>query len=123
MEEYNTTQFSKQEVWKTADKNAAEIDSASPEIEERKWKGATTGSDVDNWMNGEHPRRYDSDSELSEKEICRFIEKFRERLDCIDDALANEPIPWSISYVGWASPLDSRRDEHLTHSHLGSAIA
>lgn len=34
MEENNTTHFSKPENWAKADKNAAEIDSASPEIEE-----------------------------------------------------------------------------------------
>jgi hypothetical protein len=109
MEEYNTTFFSDLKGWKTADQNAAEIDKASPEIEERMWKGATTGSGADKWMNGKYPRRYCSRSENSAKEIDRFIEKFRERLACIDDSEADEPIPWSVSYVGWARTLDTRK--------------
>ena len=115
MEEYNTTQFSKQEEWKTADKNAAKIDSASPEIEERKWKGATTGSRVDNWMSGEHPRRYGSDSEHSGNEICRFIEKFRERLNCIDDASANEPMRELARYLGFRCTRDPEDSTQVIH--------
>jgi hypothetical protein len=94
MEEYNTTQFSKQGEWKTADKNATEIDQASPETGGRKWKGATTGARASKWNKCKHPRRYGSHSENSEKEIRRFIEKFRERLAGIDDKEADEPIPW-----------------------------
>jgi hypothetical protein len=123
MEEYNTTYFTTPTEWARADQNAAEIDSASPEIEGRKWKGATTGCRADKWMTGKHPRRYSSHSEHSEKEICRFIENFRERQAGIDDKKADEPIPWSIAYVGWARTLDSRRDQHFTHSGLSSAIA
>jgi hypothetical protein len=49
MEEYNTIQFSKQEEWKTADKNATEIDQDSPDTEGRKWKGETTGTRASKW--------------------------------------------------------------------------
>ena len=101
--------------WKAADMMAAKIDEASPggtrtwTKEGRKPKGKTP-----------HHRGYLKKGTASKNSIRNFIQVTRSRLAKIDVSKAQEPLPWSVVYVGWTRKEGQRLMQRERHEQLSS---
>ncbi|KAE9376237.1 hypothetical protein N431DRAFT_529050 [Stipitochalara longipes BDJ] len=114
--------------WQEADKTAREIDFFSPKDRDRDWSGGTRGEQAKLWQldnhkqQRPHPRRYCITHEVR-SEVKKLIKITRTRLANIPDSQKNDPLPWSLVYIGWTRLERRRVQEHHNHHGNASAVA
>ena len=109
-------------LWTSCDKAALEIDSLPGLPPARDW---TRDSDIwgvdDNGNTIKHPRRY-ARNKSQRSSICNFIVAMDDRLREIPQAMADEPLKWSLCYVGWSRTPEIRKVAQYTHSGNDCAV-
>jgi hypothetical protein len=104
-------------IWNQLDSAAAKVDNAKPKASDRDWTKGNRKPDKDA---EEHYRRYAS-NEAQKIKIRHFLENIRDRLAQVPDGAKNQPLPFSLPYVGWSRVVDKRSEQHNEHQG-GSAI-
>lgn len=106
-------------AWPILDSLAKSIDYHSPP--NRDWSGECNGKSLLKWtevkgMKIDHPRRY-CRNPSQRSQIRQWINEMEKRLAKINDL--DEPLPWSMAYIGWTRCEKSREKDH--EHHLGEA--
>jgi hypothetical protein len=109
--------------WIAADKHASLTDYAVglkphrdwKELDDEIWKVDDDGHDIP------HPRRYRRNHAQKQK-IMKFIEQLEDRLAHIPGWKQDDPIPWSLCYIGWTRTPDGRKKQHYAHAGADGAV-
>jgi hypothetical protein len=109
--------------WARLDAIAKEIDEGH--VPERDWSRGAKGEARKQWTHKNnvpklHPRRYYT-NESARGQIRSAIVALKACLLKIDTSKRDQPLDWSLVYVGW-TPRDDRINEHNSHYGTGTAV-
>ncbi|KAF7910253.1 hypothetical protein EAE99_011300 [Botrytis elliptica] len=120
--------------WIKADKLAKKVDYASPhrdgngnnDSRVRDWSAATRGKVLEQWTrkNAEnilHPRRY-AVNESQVEQIRTWIKAMKSRLSQIPQSKSDDPVQFSVTYIGWSRKEFRRKQEHEQHTGLQQPV-
>ncbi|KAN0089758.1 hypothetical protein V8E51_020018 [Hyaloscypha variabilis] len=109
--------------WIDADDLARQIDYAPGVRPSRDWQDLNdvTWKLDDNGNDIPHPRRYRRNQSQKQK-IMKFIEQLELRLRYIPSSRRNDPVPWSLCYIGWTRQAEVRKFQHYAHAGADGAV-